>query len=244
MRDLDQCQTEFIGYELGFESYSISCVHQIKVPAFRNWVDLQAIHPIEGQSSYRELLSLQDHQRVALYAGNMGEKQGLEIIIEAARRLQFREDLVFVLCGNGAAAERIRALGSQVPNICWLRIQPIQQLNSLLNLADIHLLPQRTAAADLVMPSKLTGMLASGRPVVATAAPDTRIYKVVSKCKLTVEPGNVADFAAAMLRLADDRELQKQLGRRAREIAESDLCMEAVLTHFEEDLLRICSAGH
>ena len=207
---------------------------------FRNWVDLEAIHPQNVPSSYRAQMALEDQQRVALYAGNMGEKQGLEIIIQAAHALQSREDLVFVLCGNGAAADRIRALGSALPNIRWLPVQPIEQLNSLLNLADIHLLPQRADAADLVMPSKLTGMLASGRPVIATASPGTQVYAVVSKCGLTVEPGNVADFASAILRLVDDIELRAQLGRRAREIAVSDLCIEAILTHFEEDLLRIC----
>ena len=211
---------------------------------FRNWVDLKAIRPLEERSSFRQSLALEDHQKVALYAGNMGEKQGLEILVEAARALQSRDDLVFVLCGNGAAADRIRALGERLPNTRWLHVQPVEQLNSLLNLADIHLLPQRADAADLVMPSKLTGMLASGRPVVATAKAGTQIFDVVSKCGLTVEPGNAQDFAAAILMLTDDLELRRQLGKRAREIAESELCIEAVLTGFEEDLLRICSVKH
>ena len=208
---------------------------------FRNWVDLKAVCPLDGPSSFRQVLGLDPHQKVALYSGNMGEKQGLEIIVEAARVLQDRSDLVFVLCGNGAAADRIRVLGGKLPNIRWLPVQPVELLNSLLNVADIHLLPQRADAADLVMPSKLTGMLASGRPVVATAAAGTQIFNVVSKCGLNCEPGNPRDFAASILKLTDDVDLRERLGKSAREIAESELCLEAVLNRFEKDLLQVCT---
>ena len=206
---------------------------------FRNWVDLVAIRPIETESEFRKVLGLVPDQKVALYAGNMGEKQGLEIVVEAARLLPHREDVVFVLCGHGAAVDRIRSLGNQLSNIRWLPVQPAEQLNSLLNLADIHLLPQRADAADLVMPSKLTGMLASGRPIVATATPGTQIYDVVSRCGLTTVPGDPQAFAAAILKLSDDPELRGQLGIRAREIAESDLSIEMVLTGFEEELQKV-----
>ncbi len=215
-----------------------------KCRLFRNWVDLEAIHRQHVPSSFRVLLALKDHQRVALYAGNMGEKQGLEIIIQAADALQTRDDLVFVLCGNGAAADRIRTMGSQLPNIRWLPVQPIEQLNSLLNLADIHLLPQRAGAADLVMPSKLTGMLASGRPVIATASPDTQIYDVVSKCGLTIQPGNPNEFVAGILKLLDDKDLRERLGLHARKIAESELCMDAILAGLEAGMLETCGTTH
>lgn len=207
---------------------------------FRNWVDLASIRPLNDPSTFRHLLNLNPNQKVALYSGNMGEKQGLEIIIEAAQVLRHRADLVFVLCGNGSAADRIRALGTELPNIRWLPVQPVEQLNSLLNLADVHLLPQRADAADLVMPSKLTGMLASGRPVIATATPGTQIHNVVSHCGLTCEPGNPTDFAAAILKLADDKELREQLGQRARSIAESELSRESILAGFEKELVDIC----
>lgn len=211
---------------------------------FRNWVDLNAVHPMKTPSDFREYLGLAADQKVALYAGNMGEKQGLEIIIEAARLLQSRNDLVFVLCGHGAVADRIRNLGNELQNIRWLPVQPTERLNSLLNLADIHLLPQRADAADLVMPSKLTGMLSSGRPVVATATPGMQIYDVVSKCGLIAVPGNAQDFSAAIVRLSDDFELRDRLGKRARQMAESELCMEAVLSAFEEKLADICNPRH
>jgi len=203
---------------------------------FQNWVDLRAIYPIGEASSFREELQVESHQKVALYSGNMGEKQGLEIVIDAARALQGRSDLVFVLCGGGASAERIRALGNGLSNILWLPVQPFERLNSLLNLADIHLLPQRADAADLVMPSKLTGMLASGRPIVATAANGTQVFKIVSKCGVNVEPGDISAFVAAILKLLDDTELRFELGKCARGVAELELCRDAILARFESEL--------
>ena len=69
-----------------------------------------------------------------------------------------------------------------LPNVRFLDLQPNDRLNDLLGLADIHLLPQRSGAADLVMPSKLTGMLASGRAILATASPETQLSYALEGC--------------------------------------------------------------
>ena len=139
-------------------------------------------------SRYRDELTISDEVCVALYSSNMGEKQGLEIVLEVARQLQHEPDLLFVLCGEGAARERLMKLGAGLGNVRWLPLQPAERLNELLNLADVHLLPQRSDAADLVMPSKLTGMLLSGRVVLATAEAGTQVARMVSPCGKVVKP--------------------------------------------------------
>src|SRR5512146_1369515 len=116
----------------------------------------------------------------------MGEKQGQEIVLEAAARLADKRDIQFVLCGDGAARQRLQQKYAGLTNVLWLPLQPLEQLNDLLNMANIHLLPQRSGAEDLVMPSKLTGMLASGRPVVATANKGTQIAGVLPDCGVVV----------------------------------------------------------
>src|SRR5205823_5637381 len=90
-----------------------------------------------------------------------------------------RKELVFVICGHGAMYQQLRDRAAGLENIRWLPLQPLERLNDLLNLAEIHLLPQREEAADLVMPSKLTGMLASGRAILTTAHPGTAVAEVV-----------------------------------------------------------------
>src|SRR3546814_1609320 len=100
--------------------------------------------------------------------------QGLETILEAARRIGPDSAIRFVLAGEGAARARLEGASQGLPHVAFLGLQPVERLNELLNLADLHLLPQRADAADLVMPSKLGGMLASGRPVIAGAHPGTQ----------------------------------------------------------------------
>jgi colanic acid biosynthesis glycosyl transferase WcaI len=120
-----------------------------------------------------------------------------------------------------------------------LPLQPTDKLNRLLNLADIHLLPQRAGAADLVMPSKLTGIMASGRPAVALAAPGTQINDLVSRFGLVVAPENPAALAEAIQHLSGDAPGRRRLGAEARRIAVKTLDRAAVLNR----LLKLLQIG-
>jgi colanic acid biosynthesis glycosyl transferase WcaI len=108
-------------------------------------------------------------------------------------------------------------------------LQPSGRLPDLLGMADVHLLTQSPDAADLVLPSKLSGMLASGRAVIATCRSGTEISEIVSKCGVVVEPENASALAAAIVKLADERALRLELGRRARAFAEANFERDAVL---------------
>jgi colanic acid biosynthesis glycosyl transferase WcaI len=96
-------------------------------------------------------------------------------------------------------------------------------------MADIHLLPQSSGAADLVLPSKLAGMLASGRPIIATCRLGTELAGVVGKCGLVVPPQDAAALAAAITELAGNPVGRQQLGRYARTYAEAHFERDAIL---------------
>jgi colanic acid biosynthesis glycosyl transferase WcaI len=132
-------------------------------------------------------------------------------------------------------------------NVTMLPLQPFDRLNDLLNAADIHLLPQRPDAADLVMPSKLTGMLASGRPVIATAAAGTQVALALGSCGIAVPPLEKSALFDAVRMLADDPEMRHALGVAARAHAVEHLGRERVLERFESELMaavaRCRSAG-
>ncbi|TYC51809.1 colanic acid biosynthesis glycosyltransferase WcaI [Zoogloea oleivorans] len=213
-----------------------------KAVLFPNWVDLDAITSTQqdtGRSGYRSELNIPDDSVVALYSGNMGAKQGLEILAEAASRLKSQEGLHFIFCGNGAGRADLEKRASGLPNVRFLDLQPLERLGELLGTADIHLLPQRGDAADLVMPSKLTGMLASGKAVVATAHAGTEVAMVVDGCGLVVPPEEPVAFSEAILRLAQDRELRDRFGKAGRVYAEQHLDRNAVLRSFEAELKRL-----
>jgi len=208
-------------------------VEASRLVALPNWANIDAIQPLSRPSRYRELLGIGEHEVVALYSGNMGGKQGLEILADCALAL---DTLHFVFCGSGPGREILMARCAGLRHVRFLDLQPVEQLGELLGLADIHLLPQRADAADLVMPSKLTGMLSSGRPVVATAHEGTELATVVAQCGVVVEPENPGALVAALGSLAAKPELRMQLGHAARAYAEDHLSQSAVLARFEATL--------
>lgn len=210
-----------------------------KAIIFPNWVDLGEIKPLATVSEFRVKLGILPKQIVALYSGNMGEKQGLEIVLETAAKLQGNPLIRFVMCGEGAAKERLKKKYAGLENVVWLPLQPLKMFNELLNMADIHLLPQRGEAADLGMPSKLLGMLASGRPIVTSTLADTQIGEVVSRCGVVTPPGDVAAFTESLLKLANDPDSRARLGAAGRLIAEKHFTKEFVLRKFEQALEKI-----
>lgn len=221
-------------------------VNEHKIISFPNWVDISAIQPLENVSPYRKELNISDDKVVALYSGNMGGKQGLEILAEVARIIQEKncKNIQFVFCGNGAGRADLEQACLGLNNVIFLELQPFERLGELLGLADIHLLPQRADAADLVMPSKLTGMLASGRSVIATAAIDTELGHVISKaakCGLIVEPENGYAFAEAIIKLAHDGDSRAVFGKNGRMYAENELSKDKILRKFESDLVDLIS---
>lgn len=199
---------------------------------FPNWADIEAIQPLTRPSAYRHELRIPEEAVVALYSGNMGLKQGLELLGEAAQRLRSRNDIYFVLGGQGPGRDALEAQCSGLPNVRFLGLQPIERLNDWLGLADIHLLPQRADVADLVMPSKLTGMLASGRPVLATAFPGTGVALAVQDSGHVVVPGDANAFVEALQTLANDAALRASLGQAARQQALDTVARDGILLRF------------
>jgi colanic acid biosynthesis glycosyl transferase WcaI len=210
-----------------------------RVVCLPNWVDSSSIFPLPRASEYREQLGIPESQKVVLYSGNMGAKQGIETLADAAALLAVRADVTFVFCGSGAARESLIARCKGLKNCIFIPLQPLARLNELLNLADIHVLPQRGDAADLVMPSKLTGMLASGRATVAMARRGTALHEAVSSRGVVVPPDNVKALVAAINLLASDSERRAALGRAARNYAECTLSPEATIHTFEERLTAV-----
>jgi colanic acid biosynthesis glycosyl transferase WcaI len=214
-------------------------VPQDRLTEFRNWSNLDEIVPLSRPSRYREWWNI-EAEHVALYSGSIGNKQGIEIVVEAARRLQHRRDLVFVICGDGPNLPRLRTQAAGLANVQFQGLQPRDQLNELLGLATIHLLPQVSDAADTVLPSKLTNMLASGRPVIATALPGTGLHREVATCGLTPPPGDVEALVDSIAELIGNPPRRAALGACARARAESTIGGQAVLGRIAALIRQAC----
>lgn len=198
-----------------------------------NWVDTRQIYPLPvRERTLRAEWGIGEEEVVALYSGNFGYKQGLETLMAAARMVQSERHIRFILCGEGAMRTELERQAAALPNVRLYPLQPAERLNLLLNSADIHLLPQRADAADLVMPSKLAGMLASGKAVIASARPGTELYHVVSQTGVVVAPDDASALAQAIRRLAEDRQYRQSLGQKGRQWVEAHWAKDIVLPAF------------
>jgi colanic acid biosynthesis glycosyl transferase WcaI len=214
-----------------------------QVVLFPNWVDVDSVFPQDSSrpNTFRRELGLEG-KIVLLYSGNMGAKQGLELLAPLASSFDSDPRVHFVFCGDGAFRPTLEMLVRDRANVTLLPLQPLERLNDLLNAADIHLLPQRAGAADLVMPSKLTGILSSGRPVIATADEGTQVARVVSgdaagqACGLMVPAEDPSALHGAVDRLVQDATLRSALGDNARRYAVKHLGRQQVLEQFEKDI--------
>jgi colanic acid biosynthesis glycosyl transferase WcaI len=146
------------------------------------------------------------------------------------------------MCGEGPYRAELQAEAAGLGNVRFLNLQPAERFAELLNTADLHLIPQRAQAADLVLPSKLGGILASGRPVVAMAAPATGLADEIEGAGLLVAPGDAQALAEAVRVLAENGELRHSLGAQARRRAMERWDKDAILGALEREFMAFC--GH
>jgi colanic acid biosynthesis glycosyl transferase WcaI len=206
-----------------------------------NWVDLSLVRPTDRSQALRDQLGISTEQIVCLFAGTINRKQGLEVLIHAAHKLLEHPKIVLIICGFGELRTSLEVAAQGLTNVRFIDLRPMGELNELLNMADIHMLPQLRGAADLVMPSKLTGMLASGRPVIAAADPETEIASVLDGCGIVTEPESAQGFADAILALAADSARREAYGANARAYAERVLDATAVFDRLDAQLAALCA---
>lgn len=208
---------------------------------FRNWSDIENIFP-QDTSSYRAEWRIAT-PHVALYSGAIAQKQGIEMLIDVARQLSDRPDITFVICGNGPNRALLEQAAKGVDNLQFHDLQPKERLNDLLNLATIHLLPQKADAADLLLPSKLTNMLASGRPVVAGTAPHTGLAREMAGCGLAVTPEQPTAMAEGICRLMDDPQFWQKCAINARARALEIGSRTTIMDRLDKELVRLVEHG-
>ena len=213
-----------------------------------NWVDLESILPQRNASrfhnSYRQELGIRSEQLVLMYSGSMNKKQGLDLLVDVICQLSDMPQLIWLFAGEGPSKSDLVRATEGFPQVVHLPLQPAERMNDWLNAADIHLLPQKAGAADLVLPSKLLGMLASGRPVVATSTPGSELAELTAEAGACTPPGDAKSFADALRHFIAVPEQRLMAGKRARKIAEHRFGKDAVLERFENDLLKLVALRH
>ncbi len=207
-----------------------------------NWVELKIIYPQNiserKENPYRRELKITEEKIILMYSGSMNKKQGLDLLVHVITTLAHLPNLIWLLAGEGPTKTELTKNTAGLNNVMHLPLQPEARMNDWLNLADIHLLPQKANAADLVLPSKLLGILASGRPLVASTPVGSELGFLAEQAGIRVEPGDSVGFSKAIGELVSNQEIRMRLGANGRKLAEQRFGRDAVLVQLEKDLTR------
>jgi colanic acid biosynthesis glycosyl transferase WcaI len=210
-----------------------------KVLLFRNWANDDRVSPLQTDTPLRQDWGL-NGKFVALYAGNLGLKQGLGSVLECAQLMRDLPDVAFVIAGDGGEKRDLerRAAEMGLTNLVFRPLQPEHRLSELLATADVSLMPQKTGVTDIVLPSKLGNLLCSARPVVVAAAPGSELGRIVrqAECGFVVAQEDATEMAEAIRKLHGDAELRKSLGSNGYRYMQSHLGHRVVLDGFVRNL--------
>jgi colanic acid biosynthesis glycosyl transferase WcaI len=209
-----------------------------EVVLFPNWVDDSRFFPIADRAALKEEFGFAPTDTIALYSGGIGEKQGLESIVYAAQEFRQQPHVKFLICGSGPYKEKLMSLVAELKldNVIFFPLQPVEKFNKFLNVADLHLVIQKANASDLMMPSKLTTILAVGGLALITANEGSGLHTLVQKHNvgLLAEAENQQALNSALKHALTGS--HEAIRVSAREYAKNYLFIDRIMTNFEKQL--------
>jgi colanic acid biosynthesis glycosyl transferase WcaI len=198
-------------------------VPDAKLIYFPNTIDLKSGEPAPDRGEFRKRHGFAPDEFLAVYAGNLGVKQGLDVLLEAAPLLR-NSRIRLVICGDGAQREALaaRAREMKLPNLSLLPFESDRGYRALLADADACFITQQAGAGNSFFPSKLLGLLAASKPVVTVAAPECEltVSLVEGGFGVNVPPGRPRDLADALDALAKDPQRLAEYGLAGRRYVE------------------------
>jgi colanic acid biosynthesis glycosyl transferase WcaI len=190
-----------------------------RVVVVRDGTSVPAFLPSQDDPVVREIRS--SFPFVALHAGNLGFYGAWRTLLETAEILR-NENVGLVFIGDGANREALQTEAANLPNVRLLPFRSVEQVPHVMTAGDIHIVTVRRGLEGVVVPSKLYGILAAGRPVLAVADSRSDAARIVVECGcgLAADPSDPAAVAAAVRNLRSDPARLLEMGRRAREVAQ------------------------
>ena len=216
-------------------------VPEAKLVYFPNAIDLNSDRPGPTRGEFRKRHGFGAGEFLAVYAGNLGVKQGLEVLLQTAPLLRDRR-IRLLICGDGAQREVLaaRAREMKLPNFSMLPLQADDDYRALLVDADLCFITQQAGAGNSFFPSKLLGLLAEARPVVTVAAPECELALSLAEGNfgVNVPPGRPQELADLLDALAGDPRRLAEFGSAGRRYVEQ-FAKGRVFRKFVEELARV-----
>jgi colanic acid biosynthesis glycosyl transferase WcaI len=191
-------------------------------------------------------LGLKD-EFLVVHSGNMGVKQGLEVILGAAQLSREERTLHYLLVGDGAEREKLqaKARAMKLESVRFLPLLSDDRYRELLAASDVSLVTQQKCVADIVFPSKVITLMASGRAIVASVSHTSEVARVLNgeQAGLVVPPEDPNSLIAAVTALRDDQSLRHEIARNAREFARRTWNRDVILAGIESQLYALVASG-
>jgi glycosyltransferase involved in cell wall biosynthesis len=192
-------------------------VEKQKIRTLGNWADGSIIRPLSQPSPLRGKWNFGD-SFVVMHSGNVGLSQSLETLVDAADLLREHRSVLIAIVGDGAAKARLQAdvIRRGLGNVRFLAFQPKGSLSESLAAGDAHLVSLKRGLAGFIVPSKVYGVMAAGRPFIAAVESDSEPALIVEEfgCGLRIEPDDAEALAQGILRMRDSN--HGEMGRRGR----------------------------
>ena len=203
---------------------------------FPNWIDYSLINPEIAQEN--KLFNPNTFN--ILYSGNIGEKQDWDFYIEFVKSLENHPEIHFYLVGEGAKRTEVVQALQNYGNCSYFPPIPYHKLNDLLCNADAHILFQKPDFEDLVMPSKILGMMASAKPSLVTGHEDSEIKTNFENSQggYYFHENNIEAIKEKIIYLKEHSEIAELMGYKARKHVVENYAVESVLLQFEKDLIK------
>jgi glycosyltransferase involved in cell wall biosynthesis len=209
-----------------------------------NWVDTDRLHPFRDVNKWAKMAGL-DGRFVVMHSGNVGHAQDLDSLVRAATFLRDLDDLTILIIGMGARHAELVALAEllEVEQVRFAYYQPRHWLAQSLSAADLHVVGLAPGLAGYVVPSRLYGILAVGRPVIAAADSESETAQVVERvdCGVVVPPGRPELLARAIRDAHDGRYDLEAMGARGREWVEREGDRSVAVRRYRDLLLELAS---
>lgn len=172
------------------------------------------------------------------YAGILSPFQGIDNILDAAKKLGSYDDIAFYIVGDGMIKNHLerRVRNEKIRNVKLLPLQPREEYFNIINSSDISLVSLDERMKAPCLPGKLINLLGMQQPIIAIVPHDSETARVVdkAKCGIVTRPGDVGQLVNAVLSLKDNPEFREELGKNGRKFLEENMDLEKIVIRYEE----------
>ena len=218
-------------------------ISEEKIKVIPDWVDSSSIYPVSKADNtfLKELVPADSF--IIMHSGNIGLSQGLEVLLSAVNAIRESRSFYLIFVGEGAAKDEIRRKAHLIGmrNVLFISYQPKEMLSFSLSAADLHIVSSRKGMAGAVVPSKVYGILAAGRPYLAITDKENEAALIARECRcgLWAVPDDADKIADSLKWAMTHPDALDEMGRRARHIAESRFDKKIIINEWLEVLKEI-----